>query len=112
MTILKIIVYIIGSLILLAILFIGLIKLLVYLGDRGAERKGRKYCELRGYTFKKVEAFPNHYGLYFKKGGMHFYSSFHYERNGSLTWIKGSPEEKIEARLRKKEETKSKTKVQ
>lgn len=111
MVVLKIIVYIIGGIALLAFLLLALIKILVYISDRGAERKGKRYCESRAYTFKKVEAFPNHYGLYFKKDEMHFYASFHYERDGSFTWIKGSPEEKINARLRKKEERKNKKKV-
>ncbi len=112
MIILKILAFIIGGVILLAFFLLGLIKLLGYLADCGAERKGKKYCELHGYAFKKVEAFPNHYGLYFKKDEMHFYASFHYERDRSLTWMKGSPEEKIEVRLKKKEERKNKSKIQ
>ena len=110
--ILRIVAYIVGGIILLALLLLGLIRLLGYLADRGAERKGKKYCEQHGYGFKKVEAFPNHYGLYFKKDEMHFYASFHYERDGSFTWIKGSPEEKIKARLKKREERRNKKKVQ
>ena len=94
----------------LILFFLGLIKLMGFLADKGAERKGRKYCKDRGYEFQKVEAYPNHYGLFLKKDNMHIYASFHYERDGSFTWIKGSPEDKIEARLLKKSEKKKKQK--
>jgi hypothetical protein len=106
MGIIKTIGIIVGSIIGLILLLLGLIKLLGYLADKGAKRKGRKYCEARGYEFIKVEAYPNHYGLFLKKDNINIYASFHYERDGSFTWIKGSPEEKIEARLIKKSEKK------
>jgi len=78
------------------------IKMMTKYADKSAAKNGRKYCEARGYTFKKVEAFPNHYGLFFIKDKMHFYASFDYERNGKFAWKKGSPEEKIQERLEKK----------
>lgn len=104
------ILYLVLGVVLLVFTLLGVIKLLGYLADKGAQKRGRKYCEDRGYIFKKVEPFPNHYGLYFKKDQMHFYASFHYESDNSFTWIKGSPEEKIEARLKKKRELKKEIK--
>ena len=74
---------------------------MVKYADKNAIKKGRKYCDDRGYTFKKVEVYPNHYGLFLIKDGMHIYASFDYEKDGSFTWKKGSPEEKIAARLEK-----------
>lgn len=112
MGLIKIIGIVLGSIIGLILLLLGFIKLMTFLSDKGAERKGRKYCIDRGYEFKKVEAYPNHYGLFLKKDNMHIYASFHYERDGSFTWIKGSPEDKIEARLTKKSDKKKKTKAQ
>ncbi|WP_215226767.1 hypothetical protein [Echinicola shivajiensis] len=111
MGIIKIVGIVIGSIVELILLLFGFIKLMTLLSDKGAERKGRKYCIERGYEFKKVEAYPNHYGLFLKKDNMHIYASFHYERDGSFTWIKGSPEEKIEARLKKKSDKKKKNKA-
>lgn len=102
MGVIKIVGLILGSIVGLIVLLLGFVKLMVYFGDKGAQRKGRNYCIDRGYKFKKVEAYPNHYGLFLKKDNMHIYASFHYERDGSFTWIKGSPEDKIEARLKKK----------
>ena len=102
MEIVKTIGIILGFIIGLIILLIGSIKLLTFLSFKGTERKGRKYCTDRGYEFKKVEAYPNHFGLFLKKENMHIYASFHHESDGSFTWIKGSPEEKIQARLEKK----------
>lgn len=108
MVILKVISCVILGLALLAFLLISLAKLLTHLADQGAKKRGKKYCEERGYIFKKVEPFPNHYGLYFTKDKMHFYASFHYENDKSFTWIKGSPEEKIEKRLKRKQNKKFK----
>lgn len=100
---LKVFGFIVLGIISLLALFILFIRFMGYYSDKRAISKGRKYCEARGYTFKKVEAYPNHYGLFFIKEGMHFYASFDYERDGSFTWKKGSPEDKIAERLRKKE---------
>jgi len=94
--------YILGGLTFLILLFIGLIKLMGFMADKGAEKKGKKYCLEKGYEFKKVEAYPNHYGLFISYQKMQIYASFDYERDGSITWKKGSPEEKINTRLAKK----------
>lgn len=102
MGVLIIIGYIIGGLISLAILLIGVIKLLGYLADKGAEKKAKSYCIARGYHFKKVEAYPNHYGLFLSYQKMQIYASFDYERDRTITWKKGSPEQKIATRLAKK----------
>ncbi|MFA9187976.1 hypothetical protein AAGV33_13775 [Flavobacterium sp. FBOR7N2.3] len=112
MGIIKIIGAVLVTILGLILLILGLIKLMTFLADKSAEKKGRKYCNDRGYEFKKIEAYPNHYGLFLKKDNMHIYASFHYERDGSFTWIKGSPEDKIEARLAKKSEKNKKTKAQ
>ncbi len=102
MIVLKIIGYLLLGVVTLVVLFIVLIKTIGYLSDKNATRKGKEYCKDRGYTFKKVAAFPNHYGLYFMKDKMHFYASFDYVKNGVLDWKKGTPEEKIAERLEKK----------
>ena len=79
-----------------------------FLADKGAEKKGKEYCIEKGYELKKVEAYPNHYGLFLTYQKMQIYASFDYVRNGSLTWKKGSAEEKINIRLnRKKKAAKS-----
>ena len=82
---------IIGSIIcLLFILFLG-IKGMVKLYDILAEKKAFKYCQENDLEFIEAKAFPNHYGLYFKKEGKRFYASYNFEANRSITWKKGNP---------------------
>jgi hypothetical protein len=106
MAALTVIGYIIGGIICLIIILFGFIKLMTYLADKGAVKKGEKYCIEKGYEFKRVEIYPNHYGLFLSYQKMQIYASFDYERDGSLTWKKGSPEEKIRKRLDKKKQNK------
>jgi hypothetical protein len=95
--------YILSGLVGLIILLIGFIKIMGFLADKGAEKRGKQYCIEKGFEFKKIVAYPNHYGLFLSYQKKQIYASFDYERDGSITWRKGSPEEKISIRLNKRE---------
>ena len=45
---------------------------------------------------KEVKAFPNHYGLYFKKDGKSYYANYEFVFKKGIIWKKGSPLYKIE----------------
>lgn len=68
-----------------------LIPIFIKISDRLAFRAARRYCQETGLEFLEAKAWPNHYGLYFRKDGQRLYASFDFERNRTITWKKGSP---------------------
>ena len=83
-----------------AVLIFLLIPIFVKLSDRLAFRAARRYCQETGLEFVEAKAWPNHYGLYFRKDGQRHYASFDFERNRTITWKKGSPLEIAENKLK------------
>jgi len=94
----------IGMLLLLLLGSLALLILLVpiigKLYDRWALLAARRYCEENGLEYIEVKAFPNHYGLYFRKDGKRLYASYDFERNRTITWKKGSPLDIAEKKLK------------
>lgn len=75
--------------------FAGLIFSVGRLYDFYAPKKAEKYCIAHGLTFLRVEKYPNCYGLFFRKEGRQYYASFDFEIDMSLSWRKGTPQERI-----------------
>lgn len=65
------------------------------LWDIWANKSAEKYCIKNDLEFIEVRPFPNHYGLYFRKGKRKYYVGFDFERNRTIQWKKLSPLEKI-----------------
>jgi len=93
------------TILIIILLLVGLVALFVLsiwtigkLYDKLAVVKTKRYCKDNNLEFIEVNAFPNHYGLYFKSGGKSFYASFDFERNRTITWKKGTPLEKVESK--------------
>jgi hypothetical protein len=82
------------------VLIFLLIPIFVKLSDWLAFRAAREYCRTAGLEFVEAKAWPNHYGLYFRKDGQRLYASFDFERNRTITWKKGSPLEIAENKLK------------
>lgn len=90
------ILFIVSASVLLLIIAVG-VGVTVY--DRWALAAARKYCDAAGLEYIEAKAFPNHYGLYFRKDGKRLYASYDFERNRTITWKKGSPLEVAERKL-------------
>jgi hypothetical protein len=96
---------------LILIIVLSLIGVIVLIGfalwitgklyDRWAVKSAKKYCIDNNLGFVEVKAFPNHYGLYFKKNNNSFYAPFEFERNRTITWKKGTPQNRIEQRAKR-----------
>lgn len=89
--------YFVGASVLLLMIAVRVV-MKVY--DRWALMAAQKYCEAAGLEYIEAKAFPNHYGLYFRKDGKRLYASYDFERNRTITWKNGSPLEVAERKLR------------
>ena len=96
-TLLLIIVSVIG---LIATILL-VIRIMTKIGDRRSTRAAKRYCIDNDIEFIDVKVFPNHYGLYFKKNNKKFYTSFDFNYDGTITWIKGTPNEIVMSKLKK-----------
>lgn len=74
-------------LVLIALIILSL-KFINNLTNNAAEKAARKFCNDNNLQFMEIHALPNHYGLYYKKEGELYYSRFHFESGGDITWIK------------------------
>jgi hypothetical protein len=74
-------------LVLLALIILAL-KFINNLTNNAAEKAARKFCSDNNLQFVKIHALPNHYTIYYKKEGELYYSKFHFESDGDITWIK------------------------
>ena len=68
--------------------------------DRMALRAAKAYCQDHGLEYIEANAYPNHYGLYFKQDGKRHYASYDFLANRTISWKKGSP---LEVAARKKQ---------
>jgi hypothetical protein len=91
----KIIFVIILSLVGLIIFLITAIRVMVKYTDYASFKVAKKYCYENDLEFKEAKAFPNHYGLYFKKKGKSYYANYDFELKRGILWKKGSPLDKI-----------------
>ena len=97
----KTLLFIIVSVVGLIAMILLAIRIMTKIGDKRSTRAAKKYCVDNDLEFVEVNAFPNHYGLYFKKGNKKFYASFDFNHNGAITWKKGTPHEIVMSRLKK-----------
>lgn len=74
-------------LVLLALIIL-LLRVINSLTNNAAEKAARKFCDENDLQFVEIHSLPNHYGLYYKKEGELYYSKFHFESDGNITWIK------------------------
>ena len=88
----KILITILG----LVTFFIGVIWFLGRYSDYKSFSSVKQYCKENDLEVKDVKAFPNHYGLYFKKDGKSYYANYDFGFKKGIIWKKGSPLEKIE----------------
>jgi hypothetical protein len=99
---------IIGTLLLIAIGLAGLFVIAIWITgkpyDNWAIKSAKKYCKENNLEYIEAKAFPNHYGLYFRKGRQQFYASYDFERTRTITWKKESPLQKIEQRRKNQQQ--------
>jgi hypothetical protein len=101
----KVTLIVVLSVIVLIALFALALWVLRVLADRWAVSAAKKYCADNNLEFDEVKAFPNHYGLYFKKDQKSYYAAFDFERNRTITWKKGTPQNKIEQKTKRNKKT-------
>lgn len=84
------------AIIALIFFFIGVVWILGKYGDYKSIKTAEQYCKENGLEVKEIKAFPNHYGLYFKKDGKSYYANYDFVFKKGIVWKRGSPLEKIE----------------
>jgi hypothetical protein len=77
----------------LAIILIS--EFLQYRNDRRAIAKGKKAIADLGYKVLTTRTTNAHYGLYFIVESKKIFVKFIINRDGTVKWIDGSPEDKI-----------------